>query len=40
MKQTDVPESVTKKKRLSGYDEVALQALNEAITKYGRNIKN
>ena len=40
VKQTDVPESVTKKKRLSGYDEVALQALHEAITKYGRNIKN
>ena len=34
------PESVTKRKRLSGYDEVAFQALHEAITKHGRNIKN
>ena len=40
VKQTDVPESVTKKKRLSGINQVAHQALHDAITKNGHRIKN
>ena len=40
VKQTDVPESVTKRKRLSGNNQVAHQALHDAITKNGHRIKN
>ena len=38
--QTDIPEISTKKKKLSGNNEVAHQALHDAITNHGHNIKN
>ena len=40
VKQTDVPESVTKRKRLSGNNQVAHQALHDAIKNNGHRIKN
>ena len=40
VKQTDVPESVTKRKRLSGNNQVIHQALHDAIKNNGHRIKN